>query len=52
MYDIDEEKTPCLVFDNFLEEEHQSILSLKGDDDVLKKMMLNWRVTSPTARHA
>ncbi|WP_027528044.1 hypothetical protein [Bradyrhizobium sp. Ec3.3] len=40
MYDIPKKKTPCLVFDNFLEEEHQKILSLQGDDDLLKSMML------------
>lgn len=43
MYGIDERQTPCLVFDNFVEEEHQKVLSLKGDDELRKKMMLSMK---------
>lgn len=41
-YGLDEEATPCLVFDNFLDE-RQNVLSLKGDDDLRKKMMIRMK---------
>ena len=43
MYGIDRQQTPCLVFDNFVEDEHQKVLSLKGGDDLLKNMMLSMK---------
>ncbi|MGO4513928.1 hypothetical protein AB4Z51_43935 [Bradyrhizobium sp. 2TAF36] len=43
MYGIAPAKTPCLVFDNFIDEEHQNVLSLTGDDGLLKSMMLSMK---------
>jgi hypothetical protein len=39
MYGVSEKQTPCLVFDNFIEEQHQHVLSLRGDEILLKRMM-------------
>ncbi|MCK1538677.1 MULTISPECIES: hypothetical protein [unclassified Bradyrhizobium] len=40
MYGVTEEQTPCMVFDNFIEEAQQNVLSLKGDETLRKNMML------------
>jgi hypothetical protein len=40
MYGVTEEQTPCIVFDNFIDEAQQNVLSLKGDEELRKKMMV------------